>query len=144
MNDQVPSSVLAGLAPAPSPAILRANLAFLTSTLIPTAPTVDLRKPIGDEDDAESDTRAEDAGEEEGSTLDEFEVEYTRGWLRSVVSIGSKQLARGEDHEGEWDAVVSAAAALLADLSGPCGESVGSSTAPFCHQSGLTLRLDLP
>lgn len=109
-TEKLPSVFLPPLQPPPPPSLLSPLLVRLSSIYTPANVIIDLTTPTL----AIKTVR--------GPEHDEFEASFARGWLGRVVSLGSRQIGRGED---DWESVVNAAAGILADLSGHCGELSG-------------------
>jgi hypothetical protein len=103
----LPSVFLPSLHPAPPASALLPLLGLLVDIYTPANVVIDLTSPTPDAETVR------------GPQHDDFEAAYVRGWLGRVVSLGSRELATGEDEI--WESIVDMAAGVLADISGHCG-----------------------
>ncbi|ORY88223.1 putative methyltransferase-domain-containing protein [Leucosporidium creatinivorum] len=111
----LPSVFLPPLHPAPPSSTLLPLLALLVDIYTPSNVVIDLTSPTPDVETVR------------GPEHDDFEAAHVRGWLGRVVSLGSRELARGGGEE--WERIVDIAAGVLADISGHC--AAGASTRTF-------------
>lgn len=120
----LPSLYLPSLHPPPLPTELLTLLTRLTTELLPSHTTVDLRSwaipaPAPAAIDGRNDDDGADDSVETDEEVDGFEREFARGWLNRVVIAATRRAAMGEGEEG-WEAVVDRAAGLISGLAGDC------------------------
>lgn len=114
-NHLLPSQFLPLLRPVPTLAILLLYLHQLETLLSPENITINLVQ----EDESQ-------AGAEEDA-LDEFEIDFVRGWLERSLNIALQKLEEvEEEEEEEWTRLLDRLTRLLSQLSGHGGESHSS------------------
>ncbi|GAA5921123.1 hypothetical protein JCM1841_002427 [Sporobolomyces salmonicolor] len=126
------SRFLPSLHPVPPVATVLSVFHQLDDNFDPSNVVIDLREPLEYPQDRSGDAGLEPE-EETNRDRDEFELNFARNWLQLVISVGTKQIGKGDDGAMEWEKAIDLASRLLAAMAGPSasGDGVKTYLLPF-------------
>ncbi|GAA5867422.1 hypothetical protein JCM1840_002134 [Sporobolomyces johnsonii] len=139
----VPASrFLPSLHPVPPVPTVLSVLYQLGDYFDPSNVFIDLREPLEYSEDGSGDD-GPDPEEDADRDRDQFELNFARNWLQLVVSVGTKQVGKGDDGALEWEKAIDLASGLLAAMAGPSAAGDGFKTYLLPFPPPLPPRVDL-